>query len=156
MTPILLVASIWLHALATVFLIGQYTLLSLIYLPVFTRRLEGSALGAVLEAVAGRARPFIFGSLGIFIVTGIYLILGDANYIGFGDFGNAWSVVLLVKHVLVFAMIGIGVYIDRGVLTRLAEASTMETATRRLRPAVNAMTVCGFIVLLLTAAAQAL
>ena len=156
MTPILLAVSIWLHALATVVLIGHYTLLGLIYLPAFTQQLKGSALGATLESVAGRARLFVFGSLGIFVVTGVYLMLGDANYRGFGDFGNAWSVVMLVKHILVLAMIGIGAYIDRGILTRLADAATTGAAARSLRQAANAMMVCGTVVLLLTAAAQVL
>ena len=83
-------------------------------------------------------------------------MLGDANYVGFGDFGNAWSVVMLVKHVLVLVMIGIGVYIDRGILTRLAAPSTAEAALRSFRRAVNAMMISGLIVLLLTAAAQTL
>ena len=61
MTIILLGASIWLHTLATVILIGQYTLLGLIYLPVFARQLNGTALGAMLESVAGGARLFVFG-----------------------------------------------------------------------------------------------
>jgi len=156
MTTFLLAVSIWLHALATVVLIGQYTLLSLIYLPVFAQQLKGSTLGAMLDGVAGRARFFIFGALGLFIVTGVVLMFGDANYTGFGDFGNAWSVVMLAKHVLVLVMIGIGVYIDRGILTRLAEPSTAEAATGSFRRAVSAMMICGLVVLLLTAVAQVL
>ena len=87
MSQILIALSVWLHALGTVVLIGHYLLLSVIYLPVLQRTTE-----RLLSEISKRSRPWMYASLLIFMVTGIYLMFADPNYLGFGNFGNVWGV----------------------------------------------------------------
>jgi len=83
-------------------------------------------------------------------------MLADSNYRGFGNFSDTWSMAMLIKHAIVFVMIGIGAYLDRVVVPRLAETLAAEQVTGGLKRAVTAMMISGVIVLLLTATAQAL
>jgi uncharacterized membrane protein len=158
MNPILVAGSIWLHAWATVVLIGYYVFLSLVYVPIFRQHLTGNTLAAVAKGISTRSRPWIGASVLIFIVTGIYLMLIDTNYLGVGNFGNAWSIVMLIKHVLVLVMIGAGIYTDRVVLDKLAQPALAEaarTATlKRYTQLVNGLMIAGVFILLLTALAQ--
>jgi uncharacterized membrane protein len=152
--------STWLHTLATVVLVGYYVLLSLVYLPVFSQHLDGQTFGTVLGSVSGKVRLWIFAAIGIFIITGIYLMLIDTNYLGFANFGNTWAVAITVKHLLVLVMIGLGVYQDRAIVRRLADPSTA-AADRpamlgRLKLTTNVASLCGVVILLLTAVAQGL
>ena len=92
MAQILIALSVWLHALGTVVLIGHYLLLSVIYLPVLARYNS-----TILSEISKRSRPWMYTSLLIFMMTGIYLMLVDPNYLGVGNFGNLWGVLMLVK-----------------------------------------------------------
>ena len=151
MLPILIALSVWLHALGTVLLIGHYLLLSVIYLPV----LEKNG-GTFLSEISKRSRPWMYASLLIFMVTGIYLMFADPNYLGVGDFGNFWSVMMLVKHLLVVAMIGLG-FLYNAILRvgpMMASNNNAELGIRRFRMFSNLMAICSVLVLLLTALAQ--
>jgi uncharacterized membrane protein len=69
----------WLHVLATIVMVGYFPFASLIYLPVLERQLQANALRDLLEQVSAHLRPFFGGSLLVFLVTGIYLMLIDKN-----------------------------------------------------------------------------
>jgi uncharacterized membrane protein len=143
MTSILVSLSTLLHALATVILIGHFLLLALIYLPVLaTKDLS------ILSEISKRSRPWLYGSLVIFFITGAYLTLVDSNYLGLGNFSNAWAMLMLVKHVLILGMLGIGFWFNASSNTGAA------AALGRFRSYVNWMAILGFLVLLLTAIAQ--
>ena len=151
MSQLLIALSVWFHAVGTVLLIGHYLLLSVIYLPV----LEKNG-GAFLSEISRRSRPWMYASLVIFMVTGIYLMFADPNYLGVGDFGNFWSVMMLVKHLLVVAMIGLG-FLYNAILRvgpMMASNNNAELGIRRFRMFSNLMAICGVLVLLLTALAQ--
>ena len=151
MSQLLIALSVWFHAVGTVLLIGHYLLLSVIYLPV----LEKNG-GAFLSEISRRSRPWMYVSLVIFMVTGIYLMFADPNYLGVGDFGNFWSVMMLVKHLLVVAMIGLG-FLYNAILRvgpMMASNNNAELGIRRFRMFSNLMAICGVLVLLLTALAQ--
>ncbi len=151
--------ALWLHALATVILLGYYALLALLILPVLRRTLAGPSLGAAIGAIERRALPLVVGAVAVFLVTGGYLMLTDTRYGGLGDFfGTSWAILILVKHAVVLVMVGIGVYVDLLVVPDVALAATepdRDLAMHRLATAANAMTLLGALVLLLTAAAQA-
>jgi uncharacterized membrane protein len=143
--------SVWLHAIGTIILIGHYFLLSTIYLPV----LEQSG-GALLSQISKRSRPWMYASLLIFMVTGIYLMIADPNYLGVGDFGNLWAVLMLIKHVLIVGMIGMG-FVFNGLLRvgpMMSSNNNAQLAIRRFRLYSNLMAISGLLVLLLTALAQ--
>ncbi len=150
MTSILIALSNWLHALATVVFIGHFVLLAAIYLPALADNL------AALSEISKRSRPWLYAALLIFIVTGIYLMLMDTGYLGFMNLGNLWGILMLVKHILVIGMIAMGFWFNA--ILRVGPLMISNTgaiqALARFRWYVNAMAICGVLVLLLTALAQ--
>ena len=150
MTQFIVPIMVWLHALATVIFIGYFVLLALIYLPAL------SANGPGLSEISRRSRRWLYTSLIVFFVTGIYMMITDPNYLGFMDFGNAWGIVMLVKHILIVAMIVMGFWFNAILrVGPLMNTNTgAEQAVVRFRKYINAMAVCGVLVLLLTALAQ--
>jgi uncharacterized membrane protein len=151
MSQLLVALSVWLHAGGTVVLIGHYFLLAVIYLPV----LENGG-GTFLSQISKRSRPWMYASLAIFMVTGIYLMIADPNYRGVGDFGNFWAVMMLVKHLLIVGMIGLGFWYNAflRVGPMMASSNNAALGIRRFRMYSNLMAISGVLVLLLTALAQ--
>jgi len=151
MSQFLIAVSLWLHALATVVLIGHYFLLSVIYLPVLEKN-----NGIALSEISKRSRSWLYISLVTFMVTGVYLTFVDPNYLGVGNFGNLWSVMMLVKHLLIVGMIGLGFWFNAflRVGPMMASNNNAELGIRRFRTYSNWMAILGVWVLLLTALAQ--
>lgn len=145
----------WLHALATVIFIGHFVLLSLFYLPAFAKA-KAEIAGPILSDVSKRSRPWMYMSLLIFMVTGIYLMIVDPNYRGVGDFGNPWAVAMLVKHILIVAMIGLGFFYNAilRVGPMMSSTNGAEQAIARFGLYAKWMAIFGVLVLLLTAVAQ--
>jgi uncharacterized membrane protein len=157
MSQTLTALSFWLHALGTVLLIGHYLLLSLIYLPIFVKNQADPLSGTILSEISKRSRSWLYGSMLIFAVTGIYLTFVDPNYLGIGNFSNPWTILMLVKHILILAMIGMGFWYN-GLLRvgPLMSSNTGATqALARFRQYSNLMAITGILVLLLTAISQA-
>lgn len=149
MSQILISLSYWLHALATVIFIGHYLLLAIIYLPALSKN------GPALSEISKRSRYWLYASLIVFMVTGIYLTFVDPNYQGIGNFNNFWAVMMLVKHILIVGMIGLGFWYNAILrVGPLMSSNNPEQAIVRFRKYVNVMAVCGVLVLLLTALAQ--
>ena len=149
MSQFLISLSYWLHALATVVFIGHFILLASIYIPALSKN------GTALSEISKRSRPWMYASLIVFAITGIYLTFVDPNYMGIGNFGNLWAMMMLVKHILIVAMIGIGFWFNAIMrVGPMMSSNNPELAVARFRNYVNAMTVCGVLVLLLTAIAQ--
>ena len=151
MSQVLIALSMWLHTLGTIILIGHYLLLSLIYLPALASNHK-----TILSQISKRSRPWMYISLLIFLFTGSYLTLADPNYLGFADFGNVWGILMLVKHLLILGMIGMGFWFNAilRVGPLMSSTSGAEQATRRFRLYANLMAISGMLVLLLTAIAQ--
>jgi uncharacterized membrane protein len=153
MSQILFSLSTWLHALATIIMIGHYLLLSLLYLPVLSKEHNG---GMILSTISKHSRVWIYVSLGIFAVTGVYLTFVDSNYLGLGNFGNFWSVMMLVKHLLIMVMIALGFFYNAvlRVGPMMLSNNGAEQAVARFGLYTKLMAGCGVLVLLLTALAQ--
>ncbi len=156
MSSILIAISLWLHSLATIILIGNYVLLALIYLPAMSKNFSGGASGNTLSDSSKLSRGWIYAALIVFMVTGIYLTFVDPNYLGIGDFGNAWAILMLVKHLLIVGMIGAGFWFNAilRVGSMLAANTGSAQALNRYRLFVIGMAITGALVLLLTALAQ--
>jgi uncharacterized membrane protein len=150
MSQILISLSTWLHAIATVVFIGHFVLLAGIYVPVLSKN------GTMLSEISKQSRPWMYASLLVFAITGTHLMMIDSGYLGFMDFGNFWGIVMLVKHILVFAMIALGFWYNAimRVGPMMSSNNNAELGITRFRQYVNAMAVCGLVVLLLTALAQ--
>jgi uncharacterized membrane protein len=152
MTPILIALSYWLHALATVVFIGQFVLLATIYLPVLSK----AGNGATLSEISKYSRPWLYSSMFVFIITGVYLMIVDPNYLGIGNFSNFWSTMMLVKHLLILGMIAMGFWFNA--IMRVGPLMNSNTggaqAISRFRWYTNSMAISGVLVLFLTALAQ--
>jgi uncharacterized membrane protein len=154
MTIFLVALSTWLHVLATIVMIGYYLFTSLIFLPVFERQMQGTALRDLLEQVSSRLRPYFGGSLLIFIVSGTHLMLINENYGGLGNFfGNPWSILIVLKHVLVVAFLALAIYSERVFMAKISDENP--EALKQFRLALNINTILGVVIILLTSIAQA-
>lgn len=149
MSQFLISISTWLHAMATVVFIGHYVLLAGIYIPALSKN------GSALSEISKRSRPWMYAFLLVFAITGTHLMLIDSGYLGFMDFGNFWGIVMLVKHILVFAMIAPGFWFNAILrVGPMMSSNNPEQAIARFKSYVNVMAICGVLVLLLTALAQ--
>jgi len=150
MTQFFISLSYWLHAIATVVFIGHFVLLAGIYIPALSKN------GPALSEVSKRSRPWMYTSLIVFAVTGGYLTFVDPNYEGIGNFGNFWAVMMLIKHILILVMIGMGFWFNAIMrVGPMMSSNNPDQAIARFRKYINAMAICGVLVLLLTALAQA-
>lgn len=156
MTNILISLSVWLHSLATVVLIGHYLLLYLIYLPVLVKDPPDPHNGAILSEISRRSRKWMYAALLIFVITGVLLTLLDPNYLGLGNFGNTWGMLMLVKHILIVVLLGLGFWFNAiwRVGPLMSSNSGAALAAARFQTYAFLMSICGALVLLLTALAQ--
>ena len=147
--------ALWLHALAMVAVLGYYGIMSRIVLPALGRSLAGPTLAGVVQTIERRALPIVLAGIVTFIITGIYLLVRDGRYAGVGSFASTWSTLMLVKHLVIVAMVALGVGIDRlaAGLPNTSEAGLGRTI-EFLTLAMDGMAALGVLVLLLTAAAQ--
>jgi uncharacterized membrane protein len=154
MSTFLVALSTWFHTLATIVFIGYYLFTGLIYLPVLERQMQANILHSLLEQVSARLRPFFGGSLLIFLVTGTHLILINKNYLGLGNFfANPWSILIVIKHVLVLVFVVLAFYSERAFLGQISDQNP--EALRQFRWALNINMILGVLILLLTTLAQA-
>jgi uncharacterized membrane protein len=153
MSTFLIALSTWLHSLATVVFIGHYLFLSQVYLPVLERQAKGDVLRVLLEEVSNRLQPYFGSSLLIFIVTGTYLMMINKSYLGLGNFfGNVWSILIVIKHVLVFAFLALAIFSERAIMGKISDKQPQ--ALKQFRQVLGVNTFLGILILLLTTAAQ--
>jgi len=153
MSQLLLATSTTLHALAMIIFIGHYVLMSLIYLPALS---NVDNAGKVLGEMSHRSRSWMYGSILVFAITGVHLMLVDPNYLGIGNFGNPWALLMLVKHILIVIMIGLGFWFNaiQRVGPAMRSNSGAAQGVEKFHRYSNAMAVCGVLVLVLTALSQ--
>jgi uncharacterized membrane protein len=153
MSDFLVALSTWLHNLATIVMIGYFVFTSLIYLPIFERQMPANVLRDLLEQLSARLRPFFGGSLLVFLVTGTHLMLINENYLGLGNiFANLWSILIVIKHVLVLAFLALAIFSERMLLGKISDQKP--EVLQRFRWALNTNMVLGVTIILLTSIAQ--
>ncbi len=153
MSPFIVALSTGLHVLATVVFVGYYLFTGLIYLPVLQRCVQPNALREIMEQVSALLRPFFGGSLLVFLVTGTHLMLINESYLGLGNFfANPWSVLIVVKHVLVLAFLVIAVSSERILLPQISPQKP--EVLKRFQWAQNMNVALGAVIVLMTAVAQ--
>ena len=100
----------FLHLLATVTWIGAMATNILVLLPSTKEVLEPAVIGRFIGAVMKRFRRIVYASITTLVLCGIPLTLLNENYVGLGQFDNAWTQVVLVKHLFVAALVLLAVY----------------------------------------------
>ena len=152
MSTILIALSVWLHALATIVMVGYYVFTGLIYLPILEGRMQKNTLCELLEQVSARLRPYFGGSLLIFVITGTYLMLINESYLGLGHiFANLWSALIVIKHILVLTFLALAIYSERAFMEKIDEDAD---ALKRFRWSLNVNLTLGVLIVLLTSIAQ--
>jgi len=158
MDSLLLAGASWLHLLATVVFIGFYVLLALIIGPA-TAQTAVKTRGSLIVTIYEKARPFVISALVVFIVTGIYLTLANPLYEGLLQLNNTWSTLMLVKHIVIALLIGVGIYLQRTPVANMAAAveagdeRSIVLLAGRIRTLELVAMLLGLAVLLLTALA---
>jgi uncharacterized membrane protein len=152
MSTFLVALSIWLHALATIVMVGYYVFTGLIYLPVLERRMPANSLCELLEQVSARLRPYFGVSLLVFLISGTYLMVINVNYLGLGNiFAKPWSALIVLKHVLVLAFLTLAIYSERAFMEKIDETPG---ALKNFHRALNVNLTLGVFIILLTSIAQ--
>jgi len=171
---------IWLHLVATVAWLGGIFFMSRIAMPVLGQELRGPVLGRVMGRIRRSFLLWVWASIVVFIITGAMAMLGNPKYGTLVSFGSAAAVLILLKHIVVVAMIGLGVYQGYFAMPNLErllsampappEASergapgglpagpppALVAARCKVQNSAMALLVCGLVVLLLTAIAEVL
>ena len=150
------VGAVWLHTVAFVIAWGYYGILARIILPGLGGTLDLAGQARAVGAIERKALPFVLLAVLLFVLTGIYLLVIDPLYDGLGSFGNTWATLMLIKHMLVGGLLGLGMLIDY-LIRGAADAQRDEDRAsdlRWVRLAADGATALGALVALTTAAAQ--
>ncbi len=118
---IILALVTFLHDLLTAVWIGGLITLGLTVMPSIKKILgKGPETKKLMDAIQKRHSVFIYVSMIGLVLTGFLQANRTSAYLGLFNFGNTYSAVLAVKHILVIAMIAIAMYRSLA----LAQAST--------------------------------
>ncbi len=153
----LTVLAIWLHTVALVIAWGYYGILGRIALPALERTLDSGTLPATLMGIERRAVPLVGLSAVLFTLTGSYLLVIDPHYAGLGNvFASSWTLLMLVKHVMVIAFVGLAVMVDVLIrrIARTTDDGRRASDLRWLGLGAEGATGVGALIVLLTAVAQ--
>lgn len=109
------------HLVATILWIGWSALLPTVIAP---RALEAHGDEPLWVAVlARRAAPVAYGALAALGATGMLQMGASPHYEGMFALANPWSALLLAKHLLVLASVGLILYLAQGLGPRLRLAA---------------------------------
>ncbi len=161
----ILVVSYWLHMLASIVWVGGLALMSLVVWPGARAVLgSGPELSNLIRRLQMRFYPLAWTSLAVLIATGLTQMSANPHYDGFLRITNAWAVAILTKHLVVGAMIVIGLYMQLSLQPELIRLALLEAHSRptpsadQLRQRELSLTrlnlLCGVLVLGLTAIAR--
>ncbi len=146
----------WLHLMATVLWIGGMAVNILVLMPSMKEGLEPSAAGKFTPLVMKRFRRLVYSSIIVLVATGVSMMLFSRSYLGPLELGNAWSQVLLVKHIFVTVLIIIAVYAFQVLAPKVARVAAKGPSPElaglqklQVRLAVSGLLV-GIIILFLT------
>jgi uncharacterized membrane protein len=150
------VGAVWLHTVAFVIAWGYYGILARMILPGLAGTLDLEGRTKTLAAIERKALPFVLLAVVLFFLTGTYLLVTAPQYTGLGDISTTWSALILVKHMLVGGLVGLGFLIDY-LIRGAAEAQADEDRAKDLRwigLAADGATGLGALIALATVAAQ--
>lgn len=122
----LLALSLFFHLTATAIWIGGLLITMLLVWPAARHSLqEVQPLYSLLRSLRKRFYPISNLSLFVLILTGLFQMTADPNYEGFLRFDNPWSVIMLVKHVVIVFMALAGLALQYGTAPALERTSLL-------------------------------
>ncbi len=123
----ILAISLFFHLIATVIWVGGLLITVLLVWPEVRRTLQNSApLYTLLQRLRKRFAPLSNLSLVVLVVTGLTQMSLNPNYNGVLDFSNAWSRVILLKHIAIVGMIISGGLLQYGIFPALERATLLQ------------------------------
>jgi uncharacterized membrane protein len=133
----------------------------LVILPSTREVLEPAVSGRFIGAIMKRFRRIVYGSIITLLLCGVPLTLLNENYVA-GQFDNAWSQVILVKHLFATALVLLAVCSFEVLAPKVAKLAAkgpspelLKAQKLQLRLASTGF-VLGLTILLLTAIALSL
>jgi uncharacterized membrane protein len=139
-----------LHTLGTILFIGYFALMVILVIPILSGK--GTIGMQALSEISKSSRWWLYGALAIFAVSGVYLTISNANYSGLGKFDSTWAILMLVKHIIILVMLGVGFWFNAikrvgpAMLSTSNSAAGLNLFTRYC----TLMSICGVLVLALT------
>lgn len=164
MTFWVLVASYWIHLLATVVWLGGIALMAFIAWPALRQGALSSNQWFMLQK---RFVPWVNAALIVLLITGFIQMTNDENYNGFLAVDSLWAWAMLLKHIAYGGMVVLTVYLQFGLhpamsrLALLAETQPETAAAERDKLAAREIrylrlnVLAAMLVLLFTAVATA-
>jgi uncharacterized membrane protein len=114
------------HLIATVIWLGGLAILTLMVWPEANRTLHKNAeFYAFMNRLRKRFVPLSNASLAILLGTGMLQMSLDENYLGVLDFGNQWSVAMLLKHIAFVGMVVCSLTIQYGIAPSLERTTLL-------------------------------
>ncbi len=130
----ILVASYWVHLLATVVWLGGIALMAFIAWPALR---QGALSANQWLQLQKRFLPWVNAALVVLLITGFIQMTNDENYNGFLQVDSLWAWAILLKHVAYGGMIVLtaalqfALYPAMSRLALLAEANPETAAAER-------------------------
>lgn len=109
MTFWILVASFWIHLLATVVWLGGIALMAFIAWPALR---QGTISSNQWFQLQKRFLPWVNGALVLLLITGFIQMTNDENYNGFLAVDSLWAWAMLLKHIAYAGMVALTVYLQ--------------------------------------------
>jgi len=133
MKELILTLSYWMHIISTVVWIGGIIFILFVAIP-SSKQVMGTDAGKLMGEISKRFTPLANYSIILLIVTGIILTGLNKQFSGIGTFGNDWSSVMLIKHVIVLIMIIIHFYRGLILMPKIGrtESTTEKTSLQKL------------------------
>lgn len=105
----ILVASYWVHLIATVVWLGGMALMAFVAWPALR---HGTLADNQWFAIQRRFLPWANASLVLLLITGFVQMTNDSNYNGFLIFDSLWAWAILLKHIAFVGMVVIAGYMQ--------------------------------------------
>jgi putative copper export protein len=104
--PIVLGTVKFLHDIFTAIWIGGLILMTLVFLPIVRRELGlGPETKTLVDSIRSRLSRLVYISMLGLLVTGILLSSRSPLFVGYFSIGNEYSLILVIKHVLIGIMV---------------------------------------------------
>lgn len=125
MTFWLLVASYWVHLLATVVWLGGIALMAFIAWPALR---QGTLSSNQWFQLQKRFLPWVNAALVVLLITGFVQMTNDENYHGFLAVDSIWAWAMLLKHIAYAGMVALTAWLQFMLYPAMARlALLMET-----------------------------
>jgi putative copper resistance protein D len=156
--PNLLLAIVnFLHLLATIVWIGGMIIARLIITPALAG-LPDETRRPAMHAIGRRDASFTYGTIVIFLITGLTMLSKNANYSGLLVLDSTWTRVILLKHLAVAALIISTAYANTAIARHLLTEDATDHAAwaERRKDLADVNLLLGLTILGLTAIATAI